>query len=223
MTVGELLRIVSRRWYVLVAGMILTICCSSSLVAVERTYWVEIQLVFIQPGGASVSKVSDHIVPSLINFAGIVQRRVTETGSPAELPSSGATLYGSGIREGYSITLPNSGTQWAASYTRPILVVQAVGHSPAAARETLDHVITEVDGAAGELQDAQGVPPESHVFIDRSPAVPAVIDVGGTGIGRIKGLAALAGVGLALTASVAIGFDRMARNRTLSAAGRKQQ
>ncbi|TPV49817.1 hypothetical protein FJ661_14575 [Pseudarthrobacter phenanthrenivorans] len=223
MTAGELLRIVWRRWYVVVMGLILTIWASSSLAAVERTYWVEIQLVFIQPGGASVANVSDHIIPSLVNFAGIVQRRVTETGSAVELPSSGATLYGSGIREGYSITLPNSGTQWAASYTRPVLVVQAVGHSPEAARETLDRALTAVDVAAGELQNAEGVPPESHVFIDRSPATPAVIDVGGTAIGRMKGLAALAGVGLALTASSAVGLDRMVRNRKLTLTARKQR
>ncbi|UZX05182.1 hypothetical protein F8G81_23265 [Arthrobacter sp. CDRTa11] len=213
MTAGELLGIMWRRWYIVVAGLILTMWGSSSLAAVERTYWVEVQLVFIQPGSASVANVSDQIVPSLINFAGIVQRRVTETGNPAELPSSGATLYGSGVREGYSITLPNSGTQWAASYSTPILVVQAVGRSPEAARETLDRVLAEVDVAATELQNAQGAPPESHVFIERSPATPQVIDVGGTKIGQLKGMAALAGVGLAMTGSGAVGFDRMMQKR----------
>jgi hypothetical protein len=222
MTAGELLGIMWRRRYVVVIGLILMMWGSSSLASVERTYWVEVQLVFIPPGGASVANVSDQIVPSLINFAGIVQRRVTEAGNPAELPSSGATLYGSGVRDGYSITLPNSGTQWAASYSKPILVVQAVGGSPKAARETLNRVLTEVDVAATELQNAEGAPPESHVLIDRSPATPEVIDVGGTHVGRMKGMAALAGVGLALTASGAVGLDRMVRKRRLAFAARER-
>lgn len=223
MTAGELLRITLRRWYVMVLGLALTVWASSVLAAVDRSYWVEVQLVFIQPGGASVSSVSDHIVPSLISFAGIVQRRVTQTGSPEELPSSVATLYGSGVRDGYSITLPNTGTQWAASYSRPILVVQAVGHSPEAVRETLNRVLTEVDATAGELQNAKGVPPESHVFIDRSPATPEIIDVGGTKIGRVKGLTALAGVGLSLTAIIAVGFDRFLRKKNTTRPARGAQ
>lgn len=222
MTAGELLGIMWRRWYVVVAGLILTVWGSSSLAAVERTYWVEVKLVFIQPGSASVANVSDQIVPSLINFAGIVQRRVTEAGNPSELPSSGATLYGSGVREGYSVTLPNSGTQWAASYSTPILVVQAVGRSPEAARETLDHVLTEVDVAATELQNAEGAPPESHIFIERSPAMPEVVDVGGTRTGRLKGMAALAGVGLAMTGSGAVAFDRMMKKSRLARAARER-
>jgi len=212
-TAGLFLRIMIRRWVFVAVGVVLTAFGCSALVNGERTYWMSTDLVFVQPGGGSVTNVSDAVVPSLINFAGLVQRRVHEIGTPVELPSSNVTLYGSGVRRGYSITLPNSGNQWAVSYTRPVLAVQAVGSSPEEVRRTLSDVLALVQTTVRDLQAAQGVPAGEFISMDRSPALPEVFDQGSTKAGRVKGLLAFGFLGVILTAFTVIAVDRTVEGR----------
>lgn len=220
MTVGVLARIMMRRWVIVIVGLFLTGLFCSVLVNAERTYWASVDLVFVQPGEGSVVNVSDAVVPSLINFAGIVQRRVNHEGTSVELPSSNSSLYGSGVRRGYSITLPNSGTQWAVSYSRPILAVQVVDGSPNEVRRTLNHVLNRVESVSRDLQAAHGVPAEELIFIDRSPETPEIVDLGSTKLGRTKGIIALSMVGLSLTALSALEIDRAVLRRRRSGAAR---
>lgn len=210
-----LLQIMLRRWLVVGIGIVLTVSACLTLAAGERTYWATVELIFVQPGAGALASASDGVVPSLINFAGIIQRRVSHDGSPTELPSSSASLYGSGVREGYSITLPNSGSQWAVSYSRPVLVVQAVGHSPDQVRQTLSRVLTQIESTAHELQADRGAPAEQFIAVDRSPSTPEIIDLGSTRLGRMKGILALSAVGLAVTAVVALEIDRLVLGRPL--------
>lgn len=202
-----------RRWLIVGIGLVVTIWVCLVLAAGERTYWARMDVIFVQPGAGSVANVSDNVVPSLINFAGIIQRRVSHEGEPVELPSSMATLYGSGVRDGYSITLPNSGTQWAVSYTRPVLAVQAVGNSPDQVRQTLSRVFTQVSSAAHELQAERGAQAGGFIVVDRSPSSPEIVDLGSTKLGRAKGIAALSAVGLGLTAFLALEADRFILGR----------
>lgn len=216
MTVGVLARILLRRWSVVVAGVFLTALVCSTLLSAERTYWTSMELVFVQPGEGSVANVEDHVVPSLVNFAGIVQRRVSHEGTPVELPSSSATLYGSGVRRGYSITLPNMGTQWAVSYSRPVLAVQVVAGSPDQVRQTVNQVLDLIASTSRDLQSSRGVPAEEFIFIDRSPETPEIVDLGSTASGRMKGILALSLVGFALSALAALEIDRLLPKRIRS-------
>lgn len=220
MTAGVLLQIMLRRWLIVGVGLVLTVWACLVLAPGERTYWAKVDLVFVQPGAGSVVNVSDNVVPSLINFAGIIQRRVSHDGTPVELPSSSATLYGTGVRNGYSITLPNSGTQWAVSYSRPVLVVQAVGNSPDQVSQTLGRVLTQVESTAHELQTGSGAAADQFIVVDRSPSSPEIVDLGSTKLGRTKGILALSAVGLALTAFFAFEVDRIVLGRPLSRGAR---
>lgn len=215
MTAGALLQIMLRRWLIVAVGVVLTVSASLFLADGERTYSAKMDLVFVQPGAGSMVNVSDNVLPSLINFAGIIQRRVSHDGTPVELPSSSATLYGSGVREGYSITLPNSGSQWTVSYSRPVLAVQAVGSSPERVRQTLSLVLAQVESAAHELQADSRAPAEQLIVVERSPASPEITDLGSTKSGQMKGALALSTVGLGLTAFVAFEVDRLAARRSL--------
>lgn len=208
MTVGVLIRILLRRWAIVVLGLSLTAMACYLLSGVERTYGATLELVFVQPGRGSVVSVSDAVRPSLVDFAGIVHRRVSSEGSPVELPSSSATLYGSGVRNGYSITLPNSGTQWAASYSRPVLAVQVVGPSPYHVRQILDQVMTSVESEAQDLQRARGIPRNDFIDVQRSPSVPEVVDLGSTQLERAKAVLVVCLLGLTLTAFSALQIDR---------------
>jgi hypothetical protein len=208
MTAGILLRIIVRRWYVFVTCVAVAAWIGMSLGQTGRTYWTQAQVVFVEPGGASVTNINDGVAPSLISFAGIVQRKLTGEGAAAELPSSTATLYGSGIRSGYSITLPNTGNQWAASFSKPILAIQVTGGSSDEVRTTLAGVLERVQQITLELQSDSGALPETFIEISIPPSSPDIHDVGSTPLGKAKGLAVLGGIGIILSGCVTYGVDR---------------
>lgn len=210
MTAGTLLQIILRRWYVAIACLAAVMWVCLVLGQTGRTYWVQAQIVFVEPGGGSVSNVNDGVAPSLINFAGIVQRKVSGDGEPVQLPSSNATLYGSGVRRGYSITLPNTGNQWATSFSKPVLAIQVTGDSPEAVNQTLAEVVGQVKQAAFDLQSDTGARPNTFIGVDASPAAPDIVDVGSTPLGRAKALAVMAGIGVILSGCAAYGAENLA-------------
>lgn len=220
MTAGILLRIILRRWYVVAACLAVVGWVCGVLVDTGRTYWVQAQVVFVEPGVGSVTSGNDGVTPSLINFAGIVQRKVAHEGNPVELPSTNATLYGSGVRDGYSISLPNTGNQWATSFSKPLLAIQVTGGSQEEVRDTLAEVLAQVKQTALDLQSQTGAAPETYIGVEASPAAPDVLDVGSTPLGMQKGLAAIIGVGTVLSGYVAYGADRIVNKWRRSLAAR---
>lgn len=216
MTAGVLLRIILRRWAVVLLGLALTLVGCTAIAGAERTYGASVDLVFVEPGRSSVVNASDAALPSLVDFARMVQRGVRYDSSMVELPSSNATLYGSGVKNGYSVTLPNSGTQWAESYSRPILAVQVVGATPEQVRQKLDQVLSLVESQARDIQTASGISGNRVIDVRRSPAVPEIGDLGSTKLGRMKGILALSLLGLTLTAIGAIQIDRLLLRRSVA-------
>lgn len=207
MTATILFRAILRRWYVAAVCLVLVAWACMVLMGMGRTYWTQSQVVFVEPGVGSVTNVNDGVAPSLINFAGIVQRKVAYEGDAVELPSTNSTLYGSGIRNGYSISLPNTGNQWAVSFSKPMLAIQVTGSTPEEVRRTLAAVLAHVERAAAGLQSDSSAAPETYIGVEASPAAPDIIDVGGTPVGRQKGLAAVIGVGAVLSGCTAYGTD----------------
>jgi hypothetical protein len=86
------------------------------------------------------------------------------------LSSASAPLYGVGVTQGYSVSLPNVGGQWENSFTRPALSVQVVDSTAAGAQETLDGVLSNINTAASGLQDQFGV--EAGALIRAVPVTP---------------------------------------------------
>ena len=214
MTAGILFRVMVARWYVVVACMILVAGFGASVAQNTRTYWAEMQVFFVQPGRGSVGVLDDGAAPSLINFAGLVKRRVASEGSAYELPSSNVTLYGSGIVRGYSITLPNAGNQWAASFTKPVLSVQVTGDSPQEVARTLQDAIAAIDRAAVDLQSKSGAAPGTFITVEPSANVPRIEDVGSTLGSRAKGITVFLVCGLIFAAYTASIVDRFFNSRT---------
>lgn len=209
MTTGMLIEVVRRRWIVAVIGVSLTVFACLILVDQDRTYGATTDLLLVQQGKPSLASSSDSITPSLIAFAGMVQQSARKESNPVELPSSAATLFGSGVTTGYSITLPNAGSQWTISYTRPVLAIQVVGASPDEVRKTLNDVIGLVEFRAFELQRTVGTPSDRIIAVQRYPSFPDVVDLGSTKAERMKGVLVLFILGLVLTGAVVIKLERL--------------
>ncbi|KHL01229.1 hypothetical protein LK10_17620 [Sinomonas humi] len=121
--------------------------------------------------------------------------------------SFGGTLAGAGVRNGYTVVLPNSGGQWSQTYDQPELAVEAVAASPDRARSEVQSLLQQIDSFAALLQARQNVPLVSRVTT--STASIAIDDTGVSTSTRIRGILGLAALGLLLSILGAVSFDRV--------------
>jgi hypothetical protein len=146
---------------------------------------------------------------SIIATAGVL---VSVAGQHSEArTSSSVTLAGKGVKDGYSVDLPNKGGQFAFDYDRPIIDIQAVGMSEQAARSNLDEAMSEVTTALAELQDAEAVPAAGRLTLHPSPAE---VEVGYSRGRPTRSMVAVLVLGMALTlTAVIVVDDRWVRRR----------
>lgn len=204
---ASVLRSMLRRWYVLVLGIILAVAVFWIFQRSSAVYQSETTVVFVGPGTTPISGVDDLQTGSLVAFASIVERQMNDGHEVARLASAGATLFGSGERQGYQVAVPNYGGQWQYSFPDPQLVVQVVGPTPQWVQQTqtrlLDRIQRDTDNDQAELGVAKDrwigasiVPPETVQY------------VGATRSMRERGLLALLIVAFCLSACCATMLDR---------------
>jgi hypothetical protein len=110
----------------------------------------------------------------LIATAGVLAKMARPSGDSAMTASSSVTLAGRGITDGYEVSLPNRGGQWAFDYDRPILGVQAVGRTQERAQANLDAAVQAVRGSLARLQDEARVPQNRRITLDLNPPQPLI-------------------------------------------------
>ena len=216
MTTGILIEVIRRRWVVVALGIALTLFACMTATGRDRTYGATTDLLLVQPGKPSLATSPDSVAPSLIAFAGMVQQSARQDSNPIVLPSSATTLFGSGVTTGYSITLPNAGSQWTISYTRPVLAIQVVGTSPNEVRKTLNDVISLVEFKTLELQRTVPIPNDELIEVKKYPTFPDVVDLGSTKGEYTKGVFVLFVLGLTLTGIGATQIERLLKTRESS-------
>jgi hypothetical protein len=146
-----------------------------------------------------------------------VQRSVP---SPA-LVTDKATLHGTGITKGYSITLPNIGGQWQISYNEPALTVSVVGPSAAWVKSTSDRLVSAIETTAVQRQKAAGVSSYSMITTGRVPEHTSIVYVGGSKGTDIRALVTISAIGLSISGTAAVLLDRRKTRRTTVLAGRR--
>lgn len=96
-----------------------------------------------------------------------------------EVPrGTGAPLYGTGIRNGYAVFLPNAGGQWQSNFNKPAITVEIVGENSAEVQEQLNRIVLEIQTLAVEPQRKMGVRPESFISTELSPEKPSIAHIG---------------------------------------------
>jgi len=146
----------------------------------------------------------------------MVERRVNYNSASVNLTLSTGTLYGAGIRHGYSVSLLNSGGQWAKSFRWPVLSVQVVDSSAEKVKEVLGQVIERINAASASLQKEAGVA-QALITTLTSPSSPEIVFGGGTPINRAKGAVFWVGIAATLSILAAVIVDKPRRRRTAQA------
>ncbi|MDR6636657.1 hypothetical protein [Paenarthrobacter nitroguajacolicus] len=205
MTSQTLLRLLRKRWYVAFAVILLGLAGLGAIRAQEPVYWAQTEVSFVAPNSDPAYWIPGGDNAVLVPFAALVERRVNADSDSVDLVLARGTLYGAGVKQGYSVTLPNAGGQWAKSFTRPVLLVQVVDSSAENVNRVLSAVIDRINAACGALQKEMHVD-SRLIFTVSTPSSPEIIFGGGTQVDRLKGaaiwLTLFAGAALAVTYTV---------------------
>lgn len=199
MTTAGLLAALRRRWYVVVLGAIATVLVTSSVIRVPGVYWTQVDVVFLPPSNPNAGNVLEGESEGLIHFAAVVDRAFNGEPHGARLSSASASLYGAGVRDGYSVALVDTGGQWRSAFSRPVLSVEVVGSDRDAVAADLDAIVARIDRIVVDQQKKRGTPTESWITTELAPSVPVIAYVSGSGTRALGGIGLL-GAGLTLLA-----------------------
>lgn len=207
MTMASLLRILGRRWYVLLVGLAIAAMAFLALSRPGGAYSTQVSVVFVSPGDKVVGRVNDGNLESLVDFAAVVERKVHD-GRLSDRMAENAPLYGAGVDKGYQVLLVNSGTQWENSFGTPVLTVKVVGPSPEWVEDTLNAVTGRINRIARDTQLASGATAKNMISSERVPSTPSVSYIGSTRATQVRALVALMAVGVVVSSGLAVVLDR---------------
>jgi hypothetical protein len=203
MTAGHLLRVLLRRWYVLLLAAILTAVVVGLLGRVPGVYSTQVDLVFLPPNSANALGVTND---SLVQFAAVVEREFIGGRDDDPISTTGGTLYGQGVRVGWRVNLPNAGGQWNNNFNRPALSVEVVDATPARVDAVVQNLTERIQSVVRQVQDGQGVPRIRQVETLQSPSSAVVSYIDGN---RTRASLAVALLGAVLGISATVAFDTL--------------
>jgi hypothetical protein len=188
----------------MVGGVLATLVAAAAAAHTKGVYYSREQLRFLAPTGEGNTNTLQLSPRSMVMVAGAVGQMIDDDQGP-RAASQNVTITGMGISNGWSVTLPNTGGQWANNYTNPYLDVQVAGPSATEVATTMRSLVTRINAALARLQRAQhvarvnlirtqlsslGSPPIYYQRGSRMRAVLAVLALGfgvtaaGTGAAR---------------------------------------
>jgi hypothetical protein len=209
-TTRSLLRLISRRWYVVVIVLTLTGLLYVTLTRAGSAYSTEAQVVFVAPGDVALAPFNDQRRETLVSFAAAIESELNN-GRPSDRLAEGASLFGAGINQGYQVLLPNAGGQWQYSFPDPALTIRVVGPNPQWVTSTTDRLLTRVNSLVAERQHSSGVPSAETIHTAQVPDEIAVNYIGASTGARARALGSLLLVGLGLSAYLAAAVDRLSQ------------
>ena len=152
-------------------------------------------------------------------FASIVVHRFNAQDQDDEPHSTSAPLYGSGVRKGHLVYVPNLGGQWTASYSRPVITVEVVGESAEEVATERDEIVTKISELAESSQQERGLKASLHVTTELDLTTAFVSYVG---VRNARAELALIFLTVGLTVGIPLSTDRiMARIRAAAVTRRR--
>ncbi|TDD70944.1 hypothetical protein E1262_07370 [Jiangella aurantiaca] len=210
MTPWELILTMIRRWPVVLAGALCTGALAFAMAAGDHVYWSRTEVVFLAPTSRLYPNALNAPSEDIIITAGVVAKMVTGPAATLKYASPDANLVGIGVRDGWSVKLPDTGGQWAPNFASQVLSVEVVAPD----RETVVARQQElVDRIAQELENLQrnaGVDPVNDITVTVNPRTSTVYEVGGSRM-RAMGMTGLLGGGATLAVIVLLEYRARVR------------
>lgn len=203
MTLWDLVRAALRRWPIVVAGAVVTLVAAYGTTLDDGVYWSRTQVVFLAPASTLYPNALRTTSEDLIITAGVVAKAVSGPDKVTKYASPDATLVGEGVRDGWSIRLPDTGGQWAAHFAEQVLYVEVVAATADEAAARQAEIIEQITQELDRLQRDAGVAPVNDITVTVAPETTVVHQVKGSRA-RSVGMAGVLGVGATLALVVAL-------------------
>ena len=137
-------------------GLVVTLAGVVGVWRVPGVYTAQVRFVALPPLDPAPRNTLQDTTASLSPFASMVAAQASEGSIEVGIGTS-ATLYGAGFRDGYKVTVPNTGGQWNVSHDRPVISVEVVGPSQESVERTLATLVGRVQDEAARMQADRGV------------------------------------------------------------------
>jgi hypothetical protein len=210
MTFWELIRVLARYWPIVIVGGLCTAGIGLAAISDEGVYFTRTNVVFHAPTSAVNPNAIRTQSESIIDMAGVVAKRVSGPGKVTKFASPEVTLVGLGVRDGWSVRLPDTGGQWASNFATQMLVLDIVGPSPEVVQDRQEALIQRAQQELYLLQRDAGVDSVNDITAIPAPESTVIFHVQGNR-SRALGMTAVLGVGV--TISVVLAVDRRQRRR----------
>lgn len=215
MTFWDLSRALHRYWIIVLVGALLTAGAGFMAISDRGVYFSRTQLAFLAPTSTLYPNALRTQSEDIIDTAGVAAKRVSGPGRVTKFASPDVTLVGLGVRDGWSLRLPDSGGQWATNFTSQILILDVVARTPEIVKSRQADVTERVQRALFQMQRNANVAPVNDITVISVPESPVVYRVGGS---RPRALVMTALLGLGGTITIVLFTDgRRKRRRSPSA------
>lgn len=205
MTARELVRLLLRRWYVMVVGAALTLGAMSQVWSAPGLYWTQFDVVLLVPQSERFPNNIEDPRLSITPMAGLLVTEFNGDERPRQLASSSTTLYGEGVRSGHLVRLPNRGSQWLPIYSSPTIDVQVVDSDPDVVADKAAQISARLAAILKARQDELRVDEATRMSAIVSPSDPVVSSIPTS---RSRALLATGLVGATLSIALVYWLER---------------
>lgn len=206
MTSRGLLRLLVRRWYLVILGLSLTLAVLWPVTHRPGVYWTQVNVVILPPTYEYFPNKLEDPQYSLAALAGVIVSDYNGQHMPLLMGSADTTLYGEGRSTGAEVRIPNMGNQWKPAYPNATIDVQVVDANAQVVTDQVDSIVGELKVLLANRQEQLGVPQSLRASIITSPTQPSVYYITGS---RTRALGAGALVGLGLSVTGVYWFERL--------------
>lgn len=176
-------------------------------------YTSDAQVRFIAPTSSVDPNTWQLSASSLVMVAGAVGQMVDDSQAP-RATSPKVTITGMGVRDGWSVTLPNTGGQWGDNFVSPYLDIQVAGPSAAVVSATMQTLIRRIDHDLSVLQQRERVAPGNliHTQVNSLASPPIYYERGS----RVRALLAAFALGIGFSVALTMLTRRFLLHRASS-------
>lgn len=161
MGIRDALAAVGRRWYVLLAVMLVFGALTYAFYKDGGSYYTRTTVTFSLPSRSTLLPESGMNDTSIVAFAGAIATSINDGRPVQTFSSSDAPYYGAGAREGVMVSLRNTGSQWISSFPTATIDIQIVGRTHEWVQERQQDLLSQIAQVTQAQQDAT-VTPESN-------------------------------------------------------------
>ena len=208
MSIWDLRDSVRRCWPVLLVLIALAATVAWQVYERPGAYWASTKVVLTAPGEAGDDFVSG--TNRAVLLAGVIDASINEGRSLDRLTSPDVSIIDQQIYDGWVVSQPNYGGQWADDYREATLLVQASGPTERDVESRLSVLVGEIRTTLIGLQDEVGAPEAARVVATVTPADTQTYYA----VGRNKIAAVgVAAIGCVIALGVTHALDRVRQRR----------